>query len=587
MSNSRELAEQAFSLLQDALRDSEKRAEELDAELKRQSAPKGPVEERVKVLEHRLESIMAQNEGHKREVEQLQEIIENERAKTLALKKKLDIAESGPDKADKKEINYWRSRAEDFDADSRKYRERIAELRQALREAQQAEPEATAPAAAEEGSRIAELEAQIAELQSRIPELQSQISERESQIGELQSQIGSRESEIGERESRTAELESRAAELESRAAEFEARAAELEAHAAEQGQMLAERDQRIADLSESEQAALAARQAITAQMAGLEQELKEEKECTINLSEIANERGEQITNLSEKLDEALERFEEAKWRLERAGRFERLVKKRRALIKALLEALRAKQKSNLALKAGLDALRKFKARAEKQQQDLLLRADELTSKLMEAKERLAEQTDLAEAEAKLGRANDKINGLETRLEAQVSVIENLESELHAAKAKRQERDNRSKELASLKETLEVKNRVISEMQNELDQQQRQLGKLRGIHSETQRLKVIQQEDQSLIDQLQLDNDNLKAELMELQVLVESCRNDPDSAIAEELRKREAQIADLEQTIQNQSKAIARLEEVAAGWQKKYEFISTDAPAAYQATTNDT
>jgi hypothetical protein len=54
MANPRELAEQAFALLQNALRDSETRASELGEQLKRKRAPKNQLEESVEVLSHRL-----------------------------------------------------------------------------------------------------------------------------------------------------------------------------------------------------------------------------------------------------------------------------------------------------------------------------------------------------------------------------------------------------------------------------------------------------------------------------------------------------------------------------------------------------
>jgi predicted RNase H-like nuclease (RuvC/YqgF family) len=53
--------------------------------------------------------------------------------------------------------------------------------------------------------------------------------------------------------------------------------------------------------------------------------------------------------------------------------------------------------------------------------------------------------------------------------------------------------------------------------------------------------------------------------------------------ANELRKRESQIADLKRAIKDQEKEIARLNEAVAGWQKKYEFLSTEAPSAYQSS----
>jgi chromosome segregation ATPase len=96
MANSRELAEQAFSILQDALKDSEARAAELDAELRKERTPKNSAEEQARVLEHRIESVEAEREHWKREAGQLAEVLENERVKLRKLKKKLEVAESGP-----------------------------------------------------------------------------------------------------------------------------------------------------------------------------------------------------------------------------------------------------------------------------------------------------------------------------------------------------------------------------------------------------------------------------------------------------------------------------------------------------------
>ena len=71
MANSRDLAEQAFSLLQNALKDSEQRVAELDAELKRKRRPRNQAETQAQVLEHKLDSVMAERDASRREIEQL------------------------------------------------------------------------------------------------------------------------------------------------------------------------------------------------------------------------------------------------------------------------------------------------------------------------------------------------------------------------------------------------------------------------------------------------------------------------------------------------------------------------------------
>src|SRR5512143_1982902 len=134
MANPRDLAEQAFALLQDALRDSEARASELDEQLKRKRAPKTKLEEQLDVLTHRIEKIESERAHWEQQAGHLEEVAEAERVKVAQLKKKLEIAESGPEKLTKKEVNYWRERAETFDTETQEYKTRLAGLRRELME---------------------------------------------------------------------------------------------------------------------------------------------------------------------------------------------------------------------------------------------------------------------------------------------------------------------------------------------------------------------------------------------------------------------------------------------------------------------
>src|SRR6187551_632026 len=134
MANPRELAEQAFSLLQNALRDSEARASDLDEQLKRKKAPKNKLEEQLDVLTHKLEAVEAERIRWQQQASHLEEIAEAERAKVAQLKKKLEIAESGPEKLTKKEVNFWRAKSETIDAQIKEYQERLNALRRELNE---------------------------------------------------------------------------------------------------------------------------------------------------------------------------------------------------------------------------------------------------------------------------------------------------------------------------------------------------------------------------------------------------------------------------------------------------------------------
>src|SRR5882672_5750841 len=189
MANPRELAEQAFAILQNALRDSEARASDLDEQLKRKKAPKNQLEESLEVLTHRLETVEAERVRWQQAASHLEEIAEAERAKVAQLKKKLEIAESGPEKLTKKEINFWRAKAEDIDTETKDYKTRLASLRREImeRDAQietlrGGEPAAVSAAPASSGDSSDALAA--------ADELRWQLEQRDQRLAELQRQLG-------------------------------------------------------------------------------------------------------------------------------------------------------------------------------------------------------------------------------------------------------------------------------------------------------------------------------------------------------------------------------------------------------------
>lgn len=607
MANSRELAEQAFSLLQDALKDSEARAAELDAELRKERTPRNSIEEHARVLEHRLDSIEAEREQWKREATQLAEVLENERVKLRKLKKRLEVAESGPGSVDKKEVNFWRAKAEEFDKETKEYKQRIAALRKELNSRPE-EGDAIDPAlleqletarhealelratvaslrdgSAESDKTRAHAENLVRERDARLAEQTARIAALGGEIAELKGKIGSHNAALGDLSARLGERDAEIARQLSANEALGYQVDELKAANDRLSAELAERDRKFNGFADAAREAEQEKQSIRDQIAGLEDELKEEKECTVNLSQIANERREQITQLSEKLDEALERLAEAKWKLERAGRFERLVTKRRKLIDKLLEAIRAKQKSNVALKAGIDGLRKFKAKSEQQQQKQLVQIEELTAEIKETEERQAGKASKDAAE-KLRKSEESIRSLETRLEAQAKLIETLESDLSSARASRHATESQSRELGETRAALEKKDATIARLEADLDEQQKQLGKLRGSESETLRLKAVQERDHSLIEGLEHEIKELNEELGRLREAAAGGTHDASAHSAAEIRRRDAQISDLRRAAKDQEKEIARLKEAVAGWQKKYEFLSAEPPSAYQATT---
>ncbi len=416
MTGSRDLAEKAFELMQEALRESESRLSMLEAELKRRDTPLSEQEGQIESLTARLESAEAEAERWRLQASQLEEVVEAEQAKARQLKKRLELAESGPDAAARKEVNYWRGRIEATGTELVESRDTIARLRD---EATRRENELT----------LAVARAEAAD------------NERRTQADRAETALAAKET------------------LEHELAEARARVAQLEA------------------------------------------DLVEEREHVANVTELSNDRKDRLTKLEERVEEAEERYEEARWKLTQAEHFERLVRRRKKLVRSLLAALRAKYKANTALKAGVDSLRTYKATAEQNQHKLLARIDHLMARLSEADTELAElraKVEQHEADA-LARSTQPeptseaiserdLAGMELRLDTQAELIQTLEQDLRTARHSLRDRNTAAEELEKLRNELEMKNQVIARLQADADERERKLARLRGSDSETTRLR---------------------------------------------------------------------------------------------------
>lgn len=511
MADPRELAEQAIALLQDALRESERRAAELKEQLEnRAPPPEGSPESALAELQQRLDTAEAERHRLAGEVSRLEEVLAEERVKAQQLKAKLDVAESGPDKLTKKEINFWRSKVDDFDRSINEHKARIAELRREL-QARDAQIDSLTARERELAESLATRERELTEaLAARERELTDALAARERELTEAAS---ARERELTEAADATAR---KVSELETENAARGTRIDELTARIEAQTARIAELEAEL-ERKENERRSLAD-ELTTArdQIAGLEQELRDEKECTDNLSEVANERRELITRLEDRLAEAEERYEEARWRLGKAQHFERLVKRRKKLIKALIERIRQKHKANVALKAGLDGLRTYKAAAEAKQHELLKRIDKLTAKVKEQEETIARHQASTVAKEMFAGAQMRVSELEKRVEAQIELIQTLEEELKTAKAMQQVRADYGAEVERLRgevqrleQELDAKSKIVERLENDADEQQRKLAQLRRSESETLRLKTQIKEQEATIASLTQEVDGWK------------------------------------------------------------------------------
>ena len=681
MSNSREVAKQALGLLQSALEESEARVAELSAELRRKRPTKRGLEKRLEVLQHKLEKSEETRDHWKTESGHLEDLVENADAKVTQLKAKLDVAESGPDKLTKKEINYWRARAESIDEETAEYKERIKSLRQDISVRYEQLIEArTALSAHETSASTAEEHAEAlnaatsqteayrqeidaltaAQTQSDVErattkvELDAALREQDqAQARFTQADGDAKKAAKAERVQTDRAAKALNKRLQHRNEQLKQQTAQrtlLEADNARLKQELKEEKESAEGLSDAKKAATAERaqndrsaealkkqlqdreeqfQQQTAERASLkkenarlQKELKAEKESVENLSEVANERLEQLTKTREQVEEAEERHGEAEWRLGKAQHFERLVERRKGVISALIAALRTKSKANEALKAGVDSLRTNKSSAQEAQQKLLAQIEQLTLDLGTAKEtikaakktikaaektikaaektpppkedtasrkRVAELEDRVATQAELiktlglelGVAQEaievakeatpaetedaeslaRVSELEARVTSQIELIKSLEDDLQMARVVQLDLTNKTTE-------------VRTEAHNEMTQQQKLSDKLLAAS------KDDQEKSRLIIDALEREIAELRGKLADWPPGNSAGPVDPEAA-ANASGKDKDNSKELMAKLKQSAVKIRKLTEVANAWKRKYDFLSADAPEAYQ------
>jgi chromosome segregation ATPase len=253
------------------------------------------------------------------------------------------------------------------------------------------------------------------------------------------------------------------------------------------------------------------------------------------------------------------------------------------LINALLGALRTKMKANVALKAGLDGLRTYKAAAEGNQQKLLQRIDSLKAEIKEAEETIERYQGSTNAKEQLVESQSQSVALEERLNTQAELIQSLEADLKAARAMQKTGDEKTQEIERLHKELETKNQAIEKLQADDDERERRLAKLRGSESETMRLRAVSEKDRTSIEALE-------HEISELRSALAMARTNaggggapaaPSGDLEAKLKERECTVTRLQATIKEHEATIRKLTESAESWKRKYNFLATDSPEAYK------
>ena len=542
MPSSWDVTKEAFDLLQNALDESEARVTELRKQLRRNRPTKDELGKRLEVLKHRLEKSEQNHDRWRIEAGHLEELVDNANAKIGQLRTKLEIAESGPDKLTKKEVNYWRTKAESFDAAMSEYKARIRTLRHDLnvRDGELSELRAAFLSRSTELSTAEDYADALNVATTQIKDYRHQIAILNATQARSHTEQATANAEL------SASLNQRDQTKES-VAQINAAAETVESVRAEGDRAAETLKIRLKEREVGLQQATVQSASLEAENARLQKELRDQKECAENVSEVANDRLDKLNKVREQNEETEERHEEAVWRLSKTQHFERLVKRRRGLISSLIAAIRAKSKANTALKAGLDSLRRYKASAQATQQKLLAQIEHLTSELGEATETIERYKDAPVNKEKPAENQIQFNEVENRINAQVDLIKSLEDELQLSKVIQRDLSNK-----------------MVEAQKKLSGQ-RQADDAVSTKSETDR-----DDERLMIDALEQKVTELRSQLaIETNATGSSAGTDSDVH------------NDLKTKLEQSEAKILELTELADVWKRKYEFLATEAPEIFQ------
>lgn len=664
-------AHEAIATLQAALAESEQRIVELKAELDKKPLPKDKLSKDLRAAQKALKNLEGEHEKLKVDAGQLQEVVDSEKEKVAALKKKLAVAEAGPEKVSKKEVNFWRQKSEDFDKQTKEYKSRISKLMREIKkrdktaaelESKLAEASATAEleekierseaALSEASERASALESGLAEAQAAQQSLQGEHEELLGKLAELEKSLAAAASEKTELESELEQQRARAGELENEVSEigkqlsaaqegaeetanlrdqlgdaqsqltaatekltetqaaYEARSSELEqaerrtkelSRSLEQAnhraditqsevdqlrETLEAKLQESAELQDQTNVLAADMEAGRDQFAGLEDELKAEKEEVDRLNEVANERRETIETLEQDIEGLRDRVAELEWQVGKNEHFGRLVKRRRGLIRRLIAEVRTKQKANAALKAGIDSLRTFKAKSEENNASLQARLNKYKTKLR------AVQQDLDTAHIELDKAKNvdtadrvaaqesQIDDLKKQLDAQAELIQTLEQESKSGSNVKRELAAKDAAIGDLESELQTKSEIIEGLQQDVDNLQRKAAGLRGLDSETVRLKSLVMQEQNRVTELEEQNELLKRRMQEqapdaARAMDEAATDSEVEALQRELEKRELAVKKLVAAGRKQEAELEKARAAADNWRRKYQFLTAD------------
>ncbi len=176
--------EDAIETIVEGLRASEARVAELEARLAERSPETRELRENLAAMEARIAQLELERDHLRHELEHSREVIRDERRTANYLRRKLRVAEGGPEQTTRKELNFWRGRVDALESELAPLRER--EQRIAQLEASCAEALA-ARTAAETQLRASEREQR--EQESRLCGLDADLQSRKAELERIETQL--------------------------------------------------------------------------------------------------------------------------------------------------------------------------------------------------------------------------------------------------------------------------------------------------------------------------------------------------------------------------------------------------------------
>ena len=229
-------------------------------------------------------------------------------------------------------------------------------------------------------------------------------------------------------------------------------------------------------LDEREQHAEAARHRLEAELDAARrrvEELDAELEETLTQLRRADEQvaGKQheCRQLEERLALDSERMQDLRDAVARLQLREKWAQRRRGLVSRLIGELRQRQRANLALKSGLDALRQFKNKAEEDRRALLEKYRHLQASVHRDDHVDAPPSGPGAMDTHRVVEGDAMShsGLHRRLQAQGALIESMERDIQRVAALKRELTERERRIHDLEQQLEVKQKLIGTLEDDL------------------------------------------------------------------------------------------------------------------------